>query len=155
MKNISAAVFFCLITNLSLAQDATFPGLKSVMDSETYARSGVQNLSAEQRATLDAFIGDYVRNKQKVAAASAVDRAVKERKVRPPEVIESRIVGDFKGPGYRALFRLENGQVWKPTDPDSTPQSPIASPRVVIYRDSFGYEMFVEGAGTIRVKRAD
>ena len=160
MKNRFAALALVLIAATpSHAEDGSFPGLKSAMDPETYARTGVQNLSPDQRAALDAFIRDYVANKQRdaaaVAATDAVDRAVKERKVRPPEVIESRIVGDYKGPGPRVLFRLANGQTWRPTDPDPNPHSPISNPSVVIYRDMFGYKMFVEGAGVLRVKRAD
>ena len=145
---------------LLLAQEnGTFPGLKKAMDPETYARAGVSKLSPEERATLDAFLRDYVGKKQhdaaEVAATHAVDRAVKERKVEAPEVIESRIVGDFKGTGPRTFFHLANGQVWKPTDGDVQPHSAIPNPSVVIYRDVFGYKMFVEGASVIRVKRAD
>ena len=129
------------------------------MDAETYSRAGVENLSDEQRAALDAFLRKYIAGREKdagaVAAAEAVDRAVKERKVRPPEVVESSIAGDYKGSGHRARFRLANGQVWRPTDGEELPQSSIANPKVVIYRDVFGYKMFVEGAGVVRVKRAN
>jgi hypothetical protein len=139
--------------------ESSFPGLKNVMDPETYSRAGLDNLSPEQRAALDAFIRDYVAGKQKeaasVAAAQAVDRAVKERKVEAPSVIESRIVGVYKGYGPRTVFRLENGQTWKPADPDDMPHAAIANPAVVIYKDFFGYKMFVEGAPSLRVKRVN
>jgi hypothetical protein len=127
------------------------------MDQETYTRTGVSILSEEQRAALDEFLRHYVRNEQNAAAqagaARAVDQAVKEHKVQPPSIIESRIVGDFKGTGPRVFFRLANGQVWRPTDGDALPHAAIANPSVVIYRDFFGYKMFVEGAGVLRVKR--
>jgi len=160
MKNmIVAVVLLACVANVAGAEDPQFPGLKGVMDAETYRRAGLDTLSPEQRETLDSFLRNYVAKKQnaaaEVAAASAVDQAVKERKVRPPEVIESNIVGEFKGSPPRSLFRLANGQVWKPTDPDPRTRSPIASPKVVIFRDMFGYKMFVEGAGIIRVSRAN
>ena len=160
MRTIIAAVVVSVcLAGIAPAQESQFPGLENVMDANTYRRAGLEKLSPEQRETLDAFLRDYVANKQKaaaeVAAASAVDQAVKERKVRAPELIESSIVGDFRGSPPRTLFRLANGQVWKPTDPDPRTRPAIASPKVVIYRDMFGYKMFVEGAGIIRVKRAD
>jgi hypothetical protein len=158
MTKISTS-FLLLLVCPALAQDTRFPGLKRVMDPETYARSGLRDLSPEQRAVLDAAIGDYVATWEKdvaaAAAAHAVDVAVKERKVRPPELIESRIVGDFTGYSLRTFFHLANGQVWRPTNDDVMPHSVIPSPSVVIFRDTFGYKMFIEGAGIVRVKRVN
>src|SRR4051812_32147804 len=137
MKNIIPAIFLCLVAVHPVdAQDKAFPGLKKAMDAETYARSGLQNLSPEQRASLDAFIQDYVSGKQKeaadVAATEAVDRAVKDRKVTPPEVIESRIVGAYTGYNLRTVLQLANGTSWKPTNSEILSVSPIQSPAVVI-----------------------
>ena len=158
MKSVSLSILLLLLfVCATRAQETRFPGLKSVMDPETYERSGVKSLSPEQRAVLDAAIGDYMAGREKdvaaAAASQAVDVAVKERKVRPPEVIESRMVGDFKGYGLRTTFSLANGQVWKPTNDEVVPHSAIASPNVVIIHDTFGYKMFIEGAGIVRVKR--
>lgn len=129
------------------------------MDPASYERAGLQNLTPEQRTELDAFLRNYVSGREKdaaaVAASQAVDVAVKERKVRPPEVIESRILGEFNNYGHRTFFRLANGQTWRPTDGEFGTHSPISSPSVVIYRDWAGYKMFVAGAGIIRVKRVN
>ncbi len=155
---------FCLALSLIVgivaatwAENPPFPGLEKVMDPETYHKAGLGKLTDAERAALDTFVRDYVANKQndaaKVAAAEAVDRAVKERKVRPPEIIESRIVGPFAGIGLRTFFHLENGQVWQPTNSEVVPAPRVENPRVVIYRDLFGYKMFIEGASIIRVKR--
>lgn len=156
-KTIVAIVALLIAGHCALAADRSFPGLKSAMPPETYSRIGLQNLSPEQRAELDAFIRDYVAGKQKeaadVAAAQAVDRAVKERKVEPPTIIESSIVGTYQGYGPRTFFHLANGQTWRPTSGDVVTHSPVNNPRVVIYRDFFGYKMFVENAGLIRVKK--
>jgi hypothetical protein len=158
MNKICIAILFTVVAaQCALAADRPFPGLKSVMDPETYARTGLENLSPEQRAEIDAFIRNYVAGKQKeaaeVAATQAVDRAVQERKVQPPEVIESRLLEAYGGYGPRTLFHLANGQIWRPTSGDVVTHSRVNSPRVVIYRDFFGYKMFVENNGMIRVKR--
>jgi hypothetical protein len=152
-----AALLGMSIGNFAWAQDRPFGGLEKAMDRDTYEKAGLQKLTSDERAVLDGFIRDYVAAKQKdaaaVAATEAVDRAVKERKVRPPEVIESRFVGTYQGYGLRTLFHLANGQVWKPTNSEVVTNSPIESPNVVIYRDMFGYKMFIEGALIVRVKR--
>lgn len=128
------------------------------MDADTYQRAGLRKLTDSERKVLDEFIRDYVAVKQKdaatVAAAQAVDRAVKERKVRPPELIESNIVGTFKGYGPKTVFHLANGETWRPTNDEVVVDSPVENPKVVIYRDFFGYKMFVEGAAIVRVRRA-
>jgi hypothetical protein len=155
---------FCLtallaigVAHLASAQGAAFGGLEKIMDQDTYERAGLGKLTSDERAVLDGFIRDYVAGKQKdaaaVASAEAVDRAVKERKVLPPEVIESNIVGTFKGYGLRTVFHLANGELWKPTNSDIVKNSPIENPKVVIYRDTFGYKMFIEGASSVRVMR--
>ena len=156
MKKFYFSAFLALsVAHLALAQE--FSGLEKAMDSETYERAGLRKLTSDERAALDQFVRDYVAGKTKdaakVAAAEAVDRAVKEKKVQPPDVTETKMVGTFKGYGLRTTFRLENGQVWKPTNDEEARFSPIENPKVIIFKDMFGYKMFIEGAATVRVKR--
>jgi hypothetical protein len=139
------------------AQSDKFSTLENAMPPDVYERAGLRKLTSEERAALDEFLRGYVAGKQQdaaaVASAAAVDQAVKERRVQTPEVIESRIAGTFKGYGLRTLLPLANGQVWKPTNDEIVSYSPMQSPSVVIYRDMFGYKMFIEGASMVRVKR--
>jgi hypothetical protein len=145
------------MAQFGIAADPAFD-LEKAMGPETYERAGLNKLTGDERAVLTEFVRNYVAGKQKdaaaVAAAEAVDRAVKERKVQPPQVIESNIVGTFKGYGPRTFFNLANGEVWKPTNDYIETYSPVESPKVVIYRnDMFGYKMVIQGGGTVRVKR--
>ncbi len=139
------------------ADESNFEGLEKAMNTATYEKAGLQKLTTGERAVLNDFIRDYVSGKQKAAAeqaaSQAVDRAVKERKVRPPEIIQARLVGTYNGYSPRTFFHLDNGQVWKPTNDDVYANSPIESPAVLIFRDTFGYKMYVEGASIVRVKR--
>jgi hypothetical protein len=158
MKKFSLAVLFALgLTHFATAEDPAFD-LEKAMGRETYERAGLSKLTSDERAALSEFVRTYVAGKQKdaaaVAATEAVDRAVKERKVQPPQVIESNIVGTFKGYGPRTFFHLANGEVWKPTNDYIESYPSIENPKVVIYRnDLFGYKMFIQGGGTVRVKR--
>ena len=144
---------------LAIAQNSDFPGVQKAMTPEQLAATGMSKLTPAEREKLDQFIRSYVgvSNKRaaEVAAASAVERAVKENKVQPPAVIESRMVHDYKGYNSRTVFTLENGQKWKAADggEESSPQ--VSRPAVVILRDSFGYKMFIEGARLIRVVRVN
>ena len=160
MKHTLLAVFLVLgLATLVSADNPTFPGFEKAMDPDTYQKAGLGKLTDTERATLNSFVRGYVATKQKdaatVAAAQAVDRAVKERKVQPPDIIESRIVGTYRGTNLRTLFRLENGQVWKPSNSEIVSSPPVENPNVVIYRDMFGYKMFIEGARILRVKRVE
>jgi hypothetical protein len=157
MKKLIPISIILLSLVVSSAARADFPGLEKSMDSDTYERSGLRKLSKEERAVLDDYIRSYVSGEQKaaatVAATQAVDKAIQEHKVEQPQVTESRLVGSFKGVGARTVFKLENGQVWKPTNGETVPSPPIENPRVIIFKDFAGYKMFIEGASTIRVKR--
>ncbi|HEY2712371.1 MAG TPA: hypothetical protein VGI60_07640 [Chthoniobacterales bacterium] len=160
MKHTLLAIFLVLgLATLVSADNPTFPGFEKAMDPATYQKAGLGKLTNAERAALNSFVRDYVATKQKdaaaVAAAQAVDRAVKERKVQPPDIIESRIVGTYRGTNLRTLFRLENGQVWKPSNSEIASSPPVENPNVVIYRDIFGYKMFIEGARIVRVKRVE
>lgn len=157
MKKLSLAVLFAIgMAQFAIAEDPAFD-LEKAMGRETYERAGLNKLTSDERAALTEFVRNYVAGKQKdaaaVAAAEAVDRAVKEKKVQPPLVIESSIVGTFKGYGPRTYFHLANGQTWKPTNDYIETYSAIENPKVIIYKDMFGYKMFISGASTVRVKR--
>ena len=155
-KTLSLAILVLFSFSALAASEKDFSGLENTMDPETYEHAGLNKLSKDERAVLDQFIRNYLAGKEKVvakeAAQAAVDTAIKEHKVEPPQITESRIVGTFKGVGVRTVFRLENGQVWAPTADETAPSAPIQNPRVIIFHDFFGWKMFVEGASTIRVK---
>jgi len=155
-KVLFIPILVCAFSQLSAAEEKSFQGLQKTMDAETYEKAGLSKLTSDERAALDEFIKNYVASKQKaaaeVAATEAVEHAVKERKVRPPEITESKIIGIFKGYNPKTRFQLTNGQTWKPTNDEIVQHIAVESPNVVIYRDMFGYKMFVEGM-IVRVKK--
>ncbi|HEV8619080.1 MAG TPA: hypothetical protein VGQ70_06245, partial [Candidatus Udaeobacter sp.] len=115
--------------------------------------AGLQKLTPDERARLDEFIRRFVASSNQVAAEKAVDRAVKERKVTPPEIIQSRIIGPFTGFTGSTVFTLENGQRWRQAQPDSRYFPKVESPPVIIVKDRIGYRMYVAGGGDVRVSR--
>jgi hypothetical protein len=158
MKNFTIIVLLfialCVLSPISAwAQAAEFPGLEKAMSSQEYDAAGLQKLTAEERARLDEFIRGFVSSSNQVAAQKAVDRAVKERKATPPDIIQSRIVGPFTGFTGSTVFTLENGQRWRQAQPDSRYFPKVEAPPVIIVKDTIGYRMYVAGGGDVRVSR--
>jgi hypothetical protein len=157
MKNTIIVLLFVALCVLSpipaWAQGSEFPGVEKTMSPQEYDAAGLQKLTAEERARLDEFIRRFVASSNQVAAEKAVDRAVKERKVTPPEIIQSRIVGPFTGFTGSTVFTLENGQRWAQAQPDSRYFPKVESPPVIIVKGQIGYRMYIAGGGDIRVSR--
>jgi hypothetical protein len=130
-----------------------FPGVQKAMTPEQYEAAGLSKLDPAERAKLDEFIKNYVSVSNEKVATSAVDKAIKEKKVSEPEVIQSRIVGPFSGYNGRTVFTLENGQRWAQSQYDNAYFPKIDSPPVVIVKAGFGYRMYIAGGGAIRVSR--
>jgi hypothetical protein len=144
----------CVLSPIAAwAQSAEFPGVEKAMSPQEYDAAGLQKLTAEERGRLDEFIRRFVASSNQVAAEKAVDRAVKERKVTPPEVIQSRIVGPFTGYNGSTVFTLENGQRWAQAQPDSRYFPKVESPPVIIVKGQIGYRMYIAGGGDLRVSR--
>lgn len=135
------------------AEKTEFPGLEKAMSPADYEAAGLQKLEPAERAKLDEFIRNYVSVSNERVATAAVDKAVKEKKVSAPEVIQSRIVGPFNGYNGRTIFTLENGQRWRQSQRDSAFYPRIDSPPVVIVKAGFGYRMHIAGGGAIRVSK--
>jgi hypothetical protein len=147
------AVLLLLFAASAFAQNEEFPGVKKAMAPEAFDAAGLNKLTAEERARLDEFIRGYVSESSKKAADVAVDEAVKKKKAIEPDVIESNIVGQFRGYGGATKFPLANGQVWQQSQRDVRPYPPIDSPPVIIVKTGWGHRMYVLGGGNVRVTR--
>jgi hypothetical protein len=155
MKKTTLVLGLLLVGALSIPaaepEEPAFPGLQKAMTPEQYEAAGVSKLDPAEKAKLDEFIRNYVAVSNDKVATTAVDKAVKEKKVQAPEVIQSRIVGPFTGYNERTVFTLENGQRWAPSQRDSAYFPKIDSPPVLIVKAGFGYRMYIAGGGAIRV----
>ncbi len=137
-----------------------FPGVKKALTPEQFADSGMSKLSPEERQKLDEYLRGYftgatqrvVEKAVEKAKVIAVDQAVKEHKVQPPELIQSRILGSVNGWKSGKIFVLENGQHWKVTDEDRYFRA-VQDPDVFIVRDFMSYKMAIAGGGVARVIR--
>lgn len=149
------SLFLASLISLPAAEPepTPFPGVEKAMTPEQYEAAGLSKLDPAERAKLDEFIRRYVAVSNEKVATSAVDKAISEKKVSAPEVIQSRIVGPFTGYTGRTIFTLENGQRWAQSQYDSAYFPKIDSPPVIIVKAGFGYRMYIAGGGAIRVSK--
>jgi hypothetical protein len=149
------SLFLSSLVSLPAAEPepSPFPGVEKAMTPEQYEAAGLSKLDPAERAKLDEFIRHYVAVSNEKVATSAVDKAISEKKVSAPEVIQSRIVGPFTGYTGRTTFTLENGQRWAQSQFDSAYFPKIDSPPVIIVKSGFGYRMYIAGGGAIRVSK--
>ncbi len=158
MKRLRLVFVALLLTAaFARAQSSDFPGVQKAMSPEAFEQAGLSKLSPEERARLDEFIRGYAAATSEKAATAAVDEAAKSGKVKrnEPEVIQSSIVGTFRGYDGRTTFRLENGTVWKQSQQVSRAYPAIESPPVLIIKGTSmlaGYRMYIAGGGNIRVR---
>src|SRR3954471_8246130 len=157
MKRTIVSLIFALSSFASMPaaepENPAFPGVQKAMTPEQYEAAGLSKLDAAERAKLDEFIRSYVAVSNEKVATTAIDKAIKEKKVSEPEVIQSRIVGPFTGYNGRTVFTLENGQRWAQSQYDNAYFPKIDSPPVVIVKAGFGYRMYIAGGGAIRVSK--
>lgn len=151
--SVFAGITFATVDSVR-AQDAEYPGVEKAMPAQEYEAAGLQKLSATERARLDNYIRSLVSSSSQHAASAALDRAVKESKAHPPEVIQSRIVGPFSGYTGSTTFTLENGQRWSQAQRDHAYFPKSDSPPVLIVKGRIGYTMYIAGGGVIRVTRS-
>lgn len=146
------------------AQSATFSSLEERMTAKEFRDAGLDQLSPEQLATLNAWIERNVRLADPAVAAAVASGQAAPAAPAPADMtgfenrdrneVVSRIVGPFKGWFGKTEFELENGQVWQQVEDDRFPFN-AESPGVTIVPGAFGsWRLKVEGSNrTTLVKR--
>lgn len=130
------------------ASQAPFSGLRDMMTEEEFVGAGLDKLSPENLASLDAWIAAYSAGEAQQARQAVIEEQT------PPKLIESRIKGEFLGWRGKTVFELENGQVWEQRV-DGIYSANLTNPRVRITANFLGfYNMEVLDTGKkIGVKR--
>ena len=131
----------------SLAKEK-FPGIKALMTEEELSQAGINQLSADQLAALNAWLIRYTANDADLIKQTA---EVQEETFQP---IASKIAGTFRGWTGKTKFRLENGQVWQQRYNNKW-TTKLDNPEIVITKGALGfYNMeVVEKGRIIGVKR--
>jgi len=153
MRPISSLILTCLLTATAGANaQSTAPTLEERMSQAEFHNAGLDKLSPEELANLNAWIGAHGGAVRYVGTGgnAAFDTDVGER-----AVIESSIAGTFKGWREHTVFTLENGQQWAQAESGSMNAGVFENPKVRIKPMMMGsWLMVVEGCGcSVRVRR--
>ncbi len=159
---LAAAVLVGLLAApLALAQDSD-NGIERQMTPEQSTAAGLDRLSAEQLANLNAWLNRTLVVEPAKAAQTAKQEAVAAQAAAPQaeddrgfldfgssDDVVSRIVGRFDGFGEGRVYTLENGQVWGQTNNANLAGVTLDNPTVEISSGMFGaWYMRVEGYNT-------
>jgi hypothetical protein len=143
--------------------------LEETMRPEEFKAAGLDKLSEDELQHLDAYLQGYRESAKKKAAEQAnanaqeeikkanakAEEAQKATEVAKKEAassrtkldaLVSRVDGTIDGVKGHAVIRLEDGTVWKQTNPDDRyPATVKDRPTAVVMHTTFGYKMRIEG----------
>lgn len=143
-------------------------GFLATLSPEKNRALGLDHLTPEQAAAIDAAIEDYLKPHTAAATRQAATAAVEEYKVKQqPGVIAramnvfkqreeedrvekfaTKIIGRFTGWGGHTLFALDNGQVWQQAGSEVYYTSPVENPESEIRKAPSGHFRLYLADGT-------
>jgi hypothetical protein len=137
----------------------SFSTVEERMSAAEFRDAGLDTLTEAQLQSLNAWLQ---RNASCEGGGAALAGPGGPRAARMDEDdradVVSRLPGTFTGWQGSAVFRLENGQVWRSIDPDSSLRGVnLTNPKVTIERGIFGvWRLKVEGYNTaVKVERIE
>lgn len=161
-RSIASAIALAALLPLAssvLAQQK----IEQQMSYEQFKAAGLDKLTPEQLASLNAWLDGKLQVETSKAAetataAAAAGAAAKSDEDRrglfapreSREPISAKVQGDFTGFGKGRQFALDNGQVWKQVDDASISGANLASPAIKITPSVIGgaWYMSVDGYNT-------
>ena len=139
-------------------QDAPLTAnVETQMSADEFKAAGLDKLSAQELATLNAWLQHKVVQETTKAVETAKEEGRKEVKEQnrgffdfgSAEPIVSSIVGEFKGFADGRKYTLENGQVWEQVEPASLAGVRKTNPKVTIKPGIFNnWFLRIEGYNT-------
>ena len=151
-----------LVLSAALAGSALAQSFSSVEERMTEAEfkaAGLDKLSPEELAALNAFIAAETGKVASTlpAATPVADNRGFNQPSGPDGAIYSSISGEFRGWSQGSRFTLDNGQVWQVADSTARLRVKMQDPKVIIEPGALGaWFMKVEGynarAGVKRLK---
>ncbi len=134
-----------------------FSSLEERMSAAEFKAAGLDKLTPEELAQLNAWLGREVDETARVAASNASSSMADSRGLHVSGDIATRIVGKFTGwNGRSGRFTLSNGQVWQSIDPNARFAGiELDNPEVVVEQGAFGswYLSVVGYNSRVQVKR--
>jgi hypothetical protein len=127
------------------AQEKVSDDIQQIMTPEEFKAAGLNKLSPEELAKLNAWLQGYRQVTVQAAEKKATARAAKVERTKM-DLLVSRVDGSFTGLTGRTVIRLEDGTVWKQANADDRYRSKVTDhPAAAVIHGVFGYKMQIEG----------
>ena len=163
MKPIPTILTLLLLSGALLASEG-FSSLEEQMTGREFTAAGLDKLSPEELAALNAWIRRHslaTLDAPAAGAPAAAETTGVDRRGLPSddgdndEPILSRLVGTFTGWDGQTVFKLENGMIWVQADNDKHYVKPMENPETKISPGMFSaWYLTVEGSNQkCRVRR--
>ena len=135
LRSLAVAFLLTCIAPVALAQTA-LPAIEKQMTPEEFKAAGLDKLSAEELARLNAWLGRTLDTETAKAAAVAKQKVEHESRgffdFGSEEPIVAHIAGEFRSFGKGKTYTLDNGQVWQQIDDAEMVVRPLTNPEVNI-----------------------
>lgn len=135
LRSLAVAFLLACIAPVAFAQTA-LPAIEKQMTPEEFKAAGLDKLSAEELARLNAWLGRTLDTETAKAAADAKQKVEHETRgffdFGSEEPIAAHIAGAFHGFAKGRTYTLDNGQVWQQIDDAELPGIRLTDPDVRI-----------------------
>ena len=132
LRVLSLILFLAACIPAAYAQQS----IQERMSAEEFKAAGLDKLSQQELANLDAWLNGTLKVATEKAAVQAKQKVESENRgffnFGSDEPIVSTIPGDFRGFGRGREYTLDNGQVWRQTDDASIPGARLTNTKVTI-----------------------
>jgi hypothetical protein len=123
--------------------------LQDSMTAEEFKAAGLEKLSAEELANLNAWLQGYRQATETKAAEKATAETTKKVTAEAHQRlnrVESRVDGRVPHLTGHSTIKLEDGTLWRQANAeDRYPSPPIDHPKAVVTRGVFGWKMRISG----------
>lgn len=154
IRLLTLATLLAFTPCLFAQQPQTGQPIERQMTSEQFKAAGLDKLSSDELASLNAWLNRTLETETEKAAVAAKQKVESENRgflsFGSSEPIVGRIAGEFRGFGRGRSFTLENGQVWQQVDDASLVGARKTAPAVKITPSMIGnaWYMSIEGYNT-------
>jgi len=159
MRTIHALLIALLLALPALAPAQDAPPIEQAMTAQEFKAAGLDKLSADELARLNAWLNRRVAEQASAAVAAATEQAREEGRKEVVEKnrgffhfgksdpIEATINGDFRGFARNRVYVLDNGQEWKQVDDASLAGVKRTNPKVRIKPSVIGNAWYLQIEG--------
>lgn len=163
---IVVSLLICLAFPAAIAWSAPPTASIRALTPEEFSKAGLNKLTTEELEYLEAALARHeqgvtqaapvaptenvIKSTDKAASAFGAEQVTSTKRVVTEQELHAHIEGTIESFSGRAVFVLDNGQIWQQRIPDTVYFTPkLENPEVIITRGFVGYKMLIVPANRI------